>query len=321
MAVFPFNDIPTGSLNRDIPAILHAEFSGHAFIEVIPAEVITETLYEIGPAFMWAEQEGPEKRGGVLWTIAPKIVEKINETVTAQFSLYGNIMQVGGEWRVDAYILKEGKSGPGTAFTITGKNDEEVPSRVKEMSHHMAEWLERENVLNEAEEDIRHYMGGMLSYDAVTKKMENHVRRYGESVPLHALLLDLYLKERERNEEHIVNEGLQIIALLEETGAEDVRYLLSLSLDPFDAVAGVYERKEDWKGAITIRKNALNKFPFRPDVHENGLGRDHYFLARSLEKKGMKLEAKDNYQAAITYLEPLSAYLRPAKEGVERVKE
>jgi tetratricopeptide (TPR) repeat protein len=118
-----------------------------------------------------------------------------------------------------------------------------------------------------------------------------------------------------------MNGGLMIITLLEHSDDEDVRYLLSLSLDPFDAAADMYERIGNWESAIAIRKNALRLFPFKSGLHKKGLGRNHYFLARSFEEKEQKKKAVENYKIAVTYLLPSSEYFEKAMDGLGRLEE
>ena len=320
LAIYPFNDVGQNSFDMNIPAVLHAEFSGYGFIEIVPVEVIREKLYEIEPLFMWTEKEDSMKRGGILWKIEPRIVEKINETVSAQFSLYGDLTSFGDKWRVDVFVIKEGEPAPGRSFRLTGMKEEELPVRLTEMSKGIADWLRRENLLNEAEEDIRQFMGGMYSYSVVTGKLKKYIISVPESIPLRALLLDLYLKEKDRSQEDIINDGLKIIELLGQGRDEDVRYLLSLALDPFDAVAAAYEKKEEWEDAIAVRDKALRLFPYNSESHREGIGRSHYYIAKSFEEKGLREKAMEGYKTAVSYLGPSSGYFKEAMDGIDRLK-
>jgi len=320
LAVYPFNIVGQNSFDMHIAAVLRAGLSGYGFIEIVPVEVIREKLYEIEPLSMWGEREGPINRGGILWKIEPRVVEKINETVSAQYSLYGDLTSFGDKWRVDAFVIKEGEPAPGRLFSLNGVKEEELPVRLTEMSKGIAEWLKRENVLNEAEEDIRQYMGGMYSYSVVTGKLKKYIVTVPESIPLRGLLLDLYLRDKDRNREDIVNEGLKIIELLEQGADEDARYLLSLNLDPFDAVASAYESREKREDAIALRNKALTLFPYNSGLHKEGIGNDHYYAAKSFEEKGLREKAMESYEAALSYLEPSSDHFKEAMYSIDRLR-
>jgi tetratricopeptide (TPR) repeat protein len=324
IAVFPFNDVQSEYLDMSIPAVLRAELSRYDFIEIVPVEVIREKIYEIEPSFLWTEREGVVNTGGILWKMEPIIVEEVRENISAQISIYGDVVRFGDKWRIDAYISKKKIIGPEDSLNIAsidGLKYEEIPDKLKELAKEIAGLLKKDHVLSEAEEDIRRYKGGQYTYSTVIKKMEGHVNLYPKSIPLRALLLDLYLKEKEKNREKVINEGLKIINLYDPSREEDVRYLLSLSLDPFDAAAEAYEKKEDWKNAIYLRNKAVKLFPLGKTNHKNGLGHDHYFFALSLEMEGQNAEALESYRKATTYLQPNSTYYEAAVKGVERLKE
>lgn len=320
LAIFPFNDVHRNSLDMDIPAVLRSEFAGYGFIEIVPVEVIREKLFEIEPSFMWTEKEDSIKRGGILWKIETKVVEKINETVNARFLLYGDLIRFGDKWRIDAFIIKEGEVIPGKSFSVSGTKDEEISVRLTEISKSIADWLRKENILNEAEEDIRQYMGGMYSYPGVIGRIKKHISMVPESIPLRALLLDLYLKDKDNNQEDIINDGLKIIDLLELSADDDTRYLLSLAIDPFDAVAGGYEKKQAWDNAVAVRDKALRLFPYNSELHREGIGRSYYYTAKSFEEKGFREKAVESYKTASTYLQPSSAYFKQVMDGIEMLK-
>lgn len=320
LAIYPFNDVRRNSLDMNIPSLLHAEFSGYGFIEIVPVEVISEKLYEIEPQFMWAEKEGSVKRGGILWKIEPRIVDKINETVSAQYSLYGDLINLDDTWRVDAFLEKEGEAAPVKSFRLSGKKADEIPAKLTGMSKSIADLLKSDAVLNGAEEDIRQYKGGMVSYSEVTGKMKKHISTVPESVPLRALLLDLYLEDKETNREDILSDGLKIIDLMKQPDNADTRYHLSLALDTFDAVAGVYEKKQEWDKAIAIRDKALRLFPYNSDLHKEGIGRNYYYLAKSFEEKGSRDKAMESYKTAVSYLQSSSDFYKQAMDGIKRLE-
>ncbi len=320
LAIYPFNDISRNSLNMNIHAVLYADFSGYGFIEIVPVEVIREKLYEIEPQFLWTEKEDVVKNGGILWKIEPRIVEKINETMSAEFSLYGDFIGFDDTWRVEAFLIKEGEPEPVRSFKLTGRKYDELPAKLTGMSKSIADLLKRDAILNGAEEDIRQYKGGMVSYIGVISKIKKYFSTVPESVPLLALLLDLYLEDKDGNREDILSDGLKIIDLLKQPENTDTRYLLSLALDPFDAVAGVYEEKKDWDNAITIRDKALRLFPYNFELHKEGIGRNYYYNAKSFEEKGSREKAMNNYRTAISFLPPSSGYFKEAMEGIDRLK-
>jgi tetratricopeptide (TPR) repeat protein len=320
LAIFPFNDVNNTSLDMSIPSVLYEELSLYEFIKIVPVEVIREKVYEIEPSFLWTGVEGREKRGGILWRIEPSIVEEVNDRVDAQFTVYGEIIRNGNKWTIEAFMAKKGDMRPDRTFRLTGMKGSGLNSKVKEMSVAIADILQREHVLKEAEEDIRQYLGGTYSYSDVIGKMKKHTESVPASIPVRALLLDLYLKDKTQNEKHILIEGQQIIGLMERADDNDTRYLLSLDLDPFDASAEVYEKRQSWEEAIYIRNSALRLFAFKAELHKKNLGRDHYFLARTLEENGINKKALENYTIAVTYLPSSSEYFRPAKDGFNRLK-
>ncbi|MEW6601658.1 MAG: hypothetical protein AB1499_11875, partial [Nitrospirota bacterium] len=286
LAVYPFNDFSRNALDMEIHNILVNELSGYEFIELVPVEVIREKLFEIEPQFMWTAKEDSVKKGGILWKIEPRIIEKINEKVAARYSLYGELIRYGSGWSINAILIKDGDPGPFRSFRLTGRKDDDMQERLTGMSKSIADLLQKDSVLKMAEEDIRQYKGGMDSYSAVISKMKKYIGTVPESIPLRALLLDLYLEDKDGAGEEIMAEGLKIIDMLKQQEGADMRYLLSLALDPFDTVASQYEKRKEWKDAIAVRNRAFRAFPYNSELHKEGMGKDHYFLARSFEEEG-----------------------------------
>ncbi len=320
IAVFPFNDIQSEAFDMNVAVVLRSELSRHDFIETVPVETIRERLYEIEPSYLWTEKRGRKKRGGILWRIEPEVVEEVRRKESSDFSIYGDLTRFRSRWRVDAYVLEGSDLKPKTSFTTTGSRDEEIPDRLAVMAKEIVDWLMTGRVLDIAEEEIRHYMGGLYTYSVVLEKIKKHVDSFSESIPLHALLLDLYLKEKEKYQDEIIKAGLKIITLYDPSGEEDIRYLLSLNIDPFEVTARVYENKKDWNKAIDVRNNALKLFPYRVDNHKIALGKDHYLFALSLEKRGEKAKALENYRRALIYLPRFSEDYKQAKEGLNRLE-
>jgi tetratricopeptide (TPR) repeat protein len=198
-------------------------------------------------------------------------------------------------------------------------NFDELPAKLTGISKSIADVLRGESVLNTAEEDIRQYKGDMISHDMAISKMKKHISAVPESIPLRGLLLDLYLEDKDRNRGDILDYGLKIIDLMKETENADTRYLLSLALDPFDAVAAVYEKKQEWDNAIVVRDKALRSFSYNLELHKEGIGRDYYFLAKSFEEKGSREKAMESYKTAVTNLQPSSDFYKQAMDGIDRL--
>lgn len=320
VAIFPFNDLQSKSLNMGISSILKAGLSGHDYIETVPVEVVEQKIYELEPAYLWTKREGSTDSAEIAWAIEPKIVEEVEEMVSAQFSVYGDLIRFGSDWTVVAYILKERDLNIRKSFTVKSSKEEELPERLKEVSKKIAEWLRRENILNEAEEEIRRYLGGLYTHSVALDKIKSLSDTVQESVPLHALLLELYLEKKKKYREKIIDEGLKIIDFYDPANDDDTRYLLSLNIDPYDAAADIYEGKRDWKSAIYLRHKARKLFPHMKDNHIGSLGRDYYFYARSFEKKGDNARALKNYRKAITYLSKSSEHYKRARNRIEVLK-
>lgn len=321
IAVFPFNDMNSKTLDLNIPLVLSSELSGYEFIEIVPVETITKRLYEIKPSLLWTEKNSGKERGGILWTIQPKVIEEVNKNVSAEFSIYGDLTRFGDAWRIDSYIIEGTDSGKRKSFTITGLKDNEIPEKLSELAKLVTDWLREKNVLHEAEEYVRRYMGGTYTYPVVLEKMKGLVKSFPESIHLHALLIDLYLKQKPEYGEEIIQEGLKVISLYDPKKEDTTRYLLSLNLDPFDVIAEIYEDRLDLEKALSIRNKAIEIFPYRTGVHKEGLGKDCFLIAQIFEKKDQKSKALESYEKALSYLAPSSMYYKKATEGINRLKE
>jgi len=208
------------------------------------------------------------------------------------------------------------------AFSISaaGTTYSELSEKVSDMSAAIAAWLKGERVLGRAEEDVRRYLGRIVSYSDTVDAIERYVHEYPQSMPLRALLLDLYLKEKKVYKQKVLEEALTIIDLYKTRAYSDTRYLLSLSLDPFDIAAEAYEEREDWSKAISIRDRALKAFPFKKIRHRDGLARDHYFQGRAYEEKGQATKALEQYQQARGYVSTSSEYHHKIRDGVKRTE-
>ena len=319
LAIFPFNNIGDDSLDMQMPALLYSRLSQESFLEIVPVEVIREKLYDIEPQYMWAEQKDAVKKGGIFWKIEPRIIKRVDDMVSARFSIYGDIVKFNDSWHVDVYFMRERDPDSEKSFHLAGVRGDDIPLKMGDIARAIADLLREEHIISVAEEEMRLTLGGIYSYDAAIKKLERHVNDYPGSVPLRALLLDLCLKEKGTHIDSIMNNGLTIMKLLEQRNEDGRRYLLSLSLDPFDTVASVYEKRKKWEDAISVRNSALRVFLFNERLHKKALGEDYYRLAGESEINGGQANAAEHYRKAIEYLDPSSEYYRMAVERMKRL--
>ena len=319
LAIFPFNNIGDDSLDMQMPALLYSRLSQESFLEIVPVEVIREKLYDIEPQYMWAEQKDAVKKGGIFWKIEPRIIKRVDDMVSARFSIYGDIVKFNDSWHVDVYFMRERDPDSEKSFHLAGVRGDDIPLKMGDIARAIADLLREEHIISVAEEEMRLTLGGIYSYDTAIKKLERHVNDYPGSVPLRALLLDLCLKEKGTHIDSIMNNGLTIMKLLEQRNEDGRRYLLSLSLDPFDTVASVYEKRKKWEDAISVRNSALRVFLFNERLHKKALGEDYYRLAGESEINGGQANAAEHYRKAIEYLDPSSEYYRMAVERMKRL--
>lgn len=317
IAVFPFNDIQSRSLDMNIPVVLKAELSGYDFLETVPVEIVSQMIYEIEPSYFWTEREGVEKTGGILWRMEPTIIEEVKKNVPAEFTVYGDITRFGRKWRIDVYLLETEENKPGWSLSLSGEKEEAIPDKLTYAAKKIADRLKEKKEVYDAEEDIRRYMGGLYTYETVMKKIKVRVKSFPESIRLRALLLDLYIKKKRVNEAAIIEEGLKIMKLYDPSDDEVRRYFLSLDIDPFNAVAEIYEERKDWDNAIEVRNKALKLFPYGTDIHRSGLGKDHYYLARTQEDSRNYAKAIINYKRAMTFLPASSKYFKHSMERAD----
>lgn len=320
VAIFPFNDIQAESLDTGLPSILKAGFSGYEFIDTVPVEIIKQEIYEIQPSSVWTKREGGTDSAGIIWKLKPNVIEEVQEKVTADYSVYGDLKRFGKTWTVVVHIMKEKEPGIRKSFISNSLKEEEIPERMLETSREIAEWLKGENVVSEAEEVMRQYLGGLYTHYAALKKIKTLSGYYNDSVPLHALLLELYLVRKDRHVEKVLEECLKIVNIYDPLNDDDTRYLLSMNIDPFETSADIYENRGDWKNAIWIRHLAERKYPFSTERHVEMLGKDYYFYAVSFEKNGNNARAEKNYGRAMIYLKPSSEYYHNAKDGYDVLK-
>lgn len=317
VAIFPFNDLQSNSLDTGLPSILKAGLSEYEFIETVPVETIKQKIYEIQPSSVWTKREGGTDSAGIIWRIKPQVIEEVQEKVPADYSVYGDLKRFGKTWTVIIYIMKERETNISKSFIINIVKEEKIPEGMHETSRKIAEWLKGENIVSEAEEVMRRHSGGLYTHSVALEKIKTLSNSYSDSVPLHALLLELYLARKDRYGEKIIYESSKIIDIYDPLNDDDTRYLLSMNIDPYDAAADIYEKREDWKKAISIRHKAEKVFPYSSDRHQKMLGKDYYFYAISFEKNGDNARAEENYGKAMNYLKPSSDYYHNAKDGYD----
>ena len=320
LSIVPFQDTRSGALNFEISGILQRELSGYAFIEIVPLDADYTELYDMEPSYVWTGMEDGKKEGGIFWNINRVIVEEVRAGKDAAYSVFGNKTSEGEKWNLAVYLTGPSYSEPVFSVSREGTGEKELVERLGEISREIAEWLKTDWVLGEAEEDIRRFMGHMLSYAEVLRKMEKNVGAHPESVPLRALLLDLYLKEREEYRDKVLEEGLTIVNLINPSDDRDIRYLLSLNLDPFAAAAEVFEERKDWRNAIELRNRALKIFPYKSGSHREGLGKDHYFFGEMYEKQGEHSKAGEHYYRAMEFMTASSEYRNEVLKGLSRLR-
>ncbi len=307
LVVFPFSNTQLQALDMHLASVLNSELLKYSFIEVIPVEVVRQKLLDIEPALMWTGDEGGVREGGIYWRINSKVVETVHQSGFADYYVYGDYSEFGSQWRIKASISKSSASMPEESFLLHGSSEEEIADKLIELAEKIKLWLNSVYVLNQAENAIRDFMGKLISYDRSVRKIASLVKTKPDLIPLRALLLDLYIKE-EANNSKAVDEGLNLINLYNHIKEDDIRYILSLSLDPFEVVARSYEEEGEWSKVIDVRLRALEVFPLNMQVHKNKLGEAYYFSALKSESKGIKEEAYIGFRSAVQYLSPSSKY-------------
>lgn len=316
VAVFPFNDFSSMNIDMAMTSVLRAELATWDFIDTVSLEIVKRRITEVEPTFLWTEKKDSEKRGAILWKIEPRIVEEVARRIDADFVVSGDISRFNTKWRINAYV-SERNNKTIQVFNLSGDKGEEIPAKLGKMAKEIALLLRKETVVGEAEEEIRKFLGGIYTLSVVVAKIERLSQSFQDSLPIHALLLDLYLRDKASYREKIFDIGSKVIGLYNPSNDADTRYLLSLSLDPFEVIARVYEEKEEWRKAIELREKALRVFPFYAANHRAGIGSAAYTLATTYERRGEKEKAIEYYRKALPYLPPTSEELSVTKERLD----
>ncbi len=273
VAVFPFNDLSGMTVDMRIASLLTAELATRDFIETVPIEVVRRKIVEIEPALIRTEKSGPEKTGIIYWQMSQGIVEEIAGRTDADFAAYGDISWFDKKWTVSAHV-SEVKGTNARVFTVSGDGEAAIPAGLEQMATDIAVFVRDSTIIEDIEEEVRKYLGGVYSLPVVISKLENVAIAYQDSLPVQAVLLDLYLRDRPDYRAKIAKAASKIIALYDPSNDTDTRYLLSRSLDPFDIRAGIYEENREWAEAIKIREKALEVFSFDAGRHKAGIERD-----------------------------------------------
>ena len=302
VAVFPFNDLSAMTVDMRIASMLNAELGMRDFIEPVPVAVVRKKVTEMEPAFLWterstrrgrstrtekndpakslqAEKNSLEKTGGIYWQIGPRIIEEVVVKTEADFSVHGDISWFGETWTINARAARAG-GGQSRVFTASGEGEDDVPAGIEQLATDIAVFIRDGTIVDDIEEEVRRYLGGMYSLPVVISKIESIALVFQDSLPVQAVLLDLYLKARPADKAKVARTAAKVIALYDPAHDEDTRYLLSRSLDPFDILAEVYEENGEWTKALKTREKALEVFSFYAAKHKAGIQRDKSKLKR-----------------------------------------
>jgi hypothetical protein len=320
VAVYPLNDIGERTLDHEIASLIRRNLAEETHIEIIPVDTIRHTVYIIEPSLLWTEKKGVTPKGGILWDITPTIIEEVSVSLSADFSLYCNIIKEEDTWSVEIVISEGPQEGKMKSFTLAGLQERNVEEKITALSRDIHSWLMKESMLIFAEEEMRRFMGGMSTYSSVLKKIGGYVESYPVSIPLQSLLLDLYLQKEEINTEEIIREGRKLTDMIISASQDDIRYILSLSLDPFDAVATVHEKRGEWEKAIELRKKAIDVFPYKSRDHKLSIGKDYFIMASGLEEKGRLAKSREHFNDALAYLSPSSEYYEKTQDALIRLR-
>ena len=312
VAVLPFRDLSTGKLDPSISSVIQAELS-KAGIDVVPVDLIMEEVMEMGPWVLW--KEGGEE--GILIEMERKRKGKAEPPLSADTLVYGDRARFGEVVRVNIYLKKRGSKEAGRVFTVEGREGELLKG-LKAASREIARLILSREALKRGEEYIRGYRGGIHTYGATLKALKGLVEEWG-TFPLRVLYLSMLLEREMEREEEIIEEGRKVLEAYDPMNEEDLRFLMSLGLDPFDAVARAQERRKALEEAIEVREKALEVFPLNRERHRVALGKDYYLLALSMEREGHRERARDLYRKALLFLPETTEEYKRASERLREL--
>ncbi len=285
VAVFPFPDLSRSVADMRITSLIAAELATRDFIRIISPEVIRRRVLDLEPAYFEAGKDSSGNPAGIVYgRIASGIVEEVARNTDANFSVTGDISWFNTKWIISAHVAEVRDRDAGD-FRVSGVDEEELPGGIEEIATEIAVFIRDGAIVPDVEEEVRKYLGGIYSLSTVVSKVETLSLAYQDSLPLQAVLLDLYLRDRAAYRGKIAATASKVIALYDPAHGSDTRYLLSLSLDPFDVLARLYEENREWSKAIEVRKKSLEVFSFYAEKHRAGIARDKKKLNARKAKK------------------------------------
>lgn len=270
VTLFPFNDLAAFKLDMQSTSIVAAELAKNSFIELVPSEVVRGEIMTIEPDFLWTGRKGRKNSGGILWSIQPAIIEKVSRGLNSDYSIFGDISGQEDKWEVKASIT-DSDAAVLKVFAIKGEKRDDMPKKLSGLGHDIAGFFRSETIVESAEEEVRRYLGRLDDLRTTVGKIESMSASYPDNLPLRAVLLDLYLKDKVIYKNKIIPSASKIIELYSPSNESDTRYLLSRYLDPYDVLAKEYEEQGNTKRAIEIRERALREFPFFSGRHKKAL--------------------------------------------------
>ncbi len=273
VTLFPFNDLAASKLDIKSTSIVAAELAKNSFIELVPAEVVRKEILTINPDFLWTEKKGGKNTGSIPWRIQPAIVKRISRNLNSDYSIFGDISLHGKKWEVKASIA-DSDAAVLKGFTITGENRDDMNKKLSSLGRDISKFFgreHRETIVESAEEEVKRYLGRLVDLPTAVGKIESMSASYRDLLPLRAILLDLYMRDKEIYKNKIIPSAAKIIELYNPSNGSDTRYLLSRYLDPYDVLANEYEKQGAVKRAIEIRERALREFPFFSGRHKKAI--------------------------------------------------
>lgn len=321
VTLFPFNDLSASQLDLKSTAIIEAELSKNGFLSIMPAKVVRQKVLYYEPAFLWTGQASGQttsqtttqtgnqnttqnttrQSGGILWNIHPRIIERVARGLSSDYSIYGDISVNNKKWEATAR-LSDNHANVLRTFTATADSQDKLYGELTRMGRRISAFFEEFTVVARAEDEVRRYLAGFYSIETIIGKIQEMALLYPDALPLRAILLDLYLKDKTAFSERIRPTAERIISIYNPTNGDDTRYLLSLYLDPYGVLAEYFEAREEWARAIEIREKALQDFSFFADEQKKGLGHAAFMLAQEFEQRRNKARAAEYYRKALAVL-------------------
>jgi hypothetical protein len=333
VTIFPFNDLTVSRIDLQSSAIIEAELSKIGFIELVPAEVVRQKVLDFEPAFLWTgrmtgrstsrtttrntsqnsaqssaqssiqntTRNIDQSTGGILWNINTRIVEQVSRGLSSDYSVYGDV--TGGKDKLQINVrITDNDAKVLRTISAAADDRDGLPQAYTRIGKRAASFFEEATVVERAEDEVRSYLAGLDSIGGVVAKVQRTANRYPRSMPLRAILLDLYLREKALYSSRIEAAANEVIELYNPANGDDARYLAALYLDPYDVLAAPYEARRNWTRAIAIREKALRDFPFFFHQEKLALGHAYFMMAQEFELKRDGNRAANYYRKAISVL-------------------